>query len=231
MPLRPLAIAHRGASTEAVENSLAAFRLAPARGADAVELDVHATADGALVVHHDETIGPLHIPHCSFAQVRVLRLADGEPVPTLAEALAIIHQGHLTAMVEVKSLAPRWDHTFLETLAHAPAPDRVAVHGFDHRIIRRLVDQRPDLPAGVLSTAYPVDPVRVMDDAGADMLWQDWQMIDEPLVARVHDAGYVIYAWTVDDPHDMQRLLGLGVDGLCTNHPERARRAVDSLPS
>ncbi len=231
MPVRPLAIAHRGASAEAVENSLAAFRLAHERGADAVELDVHATADGALMVHHDEMIGKHHIPHCGFAEVRALTLANGEPIPTLEETLATIHHGHMTAFVEVKSLAPQFDGRFLDVLASSPAPDRVAVHSFDHRIVRRLVDQREDLAAGVLSTSYPIDPVEMMEDARADALWQDWRLIDEPLVAMVHEAGLLVYAWTVDDAHRMRKLLDLGVDGICTNHPERARRSVDSLSS
>jgi glycerophosphoryl diester phosphodiesterase len=231
MPVRPLVIAHRGASAEAVENSLAAFRLAHERGADAVELDVHATADGALVVHHDEMIGPHHVAHCSFHEVRGYLLADGNPAPTLAEALAAIHAHHMTAFVEVKSLAPRWDDRLFETLAASPAPARIAVHSFDHRIVHRLGQKRPDLARGVLSTSYPVHPIRVMEDADADTLWQVWRQIDEPLVAQLHDARMLVFAWTVDDPRHMQRLLEVGVDGVCTNHPERARRVVDSVPA
>ena len=69
----------------------------------------------------------------------------------------------------------------------------------------------------------------VMEDADADTLWQVWRQVDEPLVAQVHNADMLVYAWTVDDPHHMQRLIDVGVDGLCTNHPERGRQAVDSL--
>jgi len=109
---RPLVIAHRGASGFATENSLAAFRAARDLGADAVELDIHATADGALVVHHDEMIGPHHVAHCSLAEVRSHLLANGESVPTLEEALRAIHPD-MTAFVEVKSLPPRLDETLL----------------------------------------------------------------------------------------------------------------------
>lgn len=228
MPVRPLVIAHRGASAEAVENTLAAFRLAHERGADAVELDVHATADGHLVVHHDEMIGPHHVAHCSIREVRSYLLPDGHPAPTLAEALAVIHEHHLTAFVEVKSLAHEWDELFLETLAAAPAPERLAVHSFDHRIVHRLGLLNPDLARGVLSTSYPVYPTSMMEDADADTLWQIWRQVDEPLVAQVHDAEGLVFAWTVDDPRHMQRLVDVGVDGICTNHPERARRTVDS---
>ena len=86
---RPLVIAHRGASAVELENSLAAFRAAARLGADGVELDVHASADGELFVHHDETVdGSHHIAHTAAGKIRALRIANGEPVPTLAEALA-----------------------------------------------------------------------------------------------------------------------------------------------
>ena len=77
MPGRPIVIAHRGASVVEPENSLAAFRRSHELGADAVELDIHATADGHFVVHHDEMIGPHHVAHCSFAEVRHHTLPNG----------------------------------------------------------------------------------------------------------------------------------------------------------
>ena len=77
---RPLVIAHRGASGYEVENSLAAFRAAGKLGADAVELDIHETADGAFVVHHGNMVGPHHISHCPLWQLREHYLANGEPL-------------------------------------------------------------------------------------------------------------------------------------------------------
>jgi len=227
---RPLVIAHRGASAFATENSLAAFRAARAQGADAVELDIHTTADGAFVVHHDEMIGPHHVAHCSLAEVRSHLLANGESVPTLAEALQAIHPD-MTALVEVKSLPARLDETLLRVVDAAPAPEGVAVHSFDHRIVHRLGERRPALRRGVLSASYPVHPVRCMEDADADTLWQHCAHVDEQLIATVHAAGLGVYVWTVDEIPEMRRLLALGVDGICTNHPDRAREAVDSLPS
>lgn len=224
----PLVIAHRGASAREAENSLAAFRAAADLGADAVELDAHSTADGGLVVYHDDDIKGRPIARLTLAQVREHRLPNGERVPTLEEALAAI-QPRMTALVEAKSLEAEWDQRFLECLDRAPAPDRVAVHGFDHRIIKRLGDRRPGLPRGILSSSYPVHPEREMEDAGAGVLWEYAALVDVPLVASVHAAGGRLYAWTVDDPAFMQRLLAMGVDGLCSNHPDRARKAVDSL--
>lgn len=225
----PLVIAHRGASGYEVENSLAAFRAAHTLGADAVELDVHATADGAFVVHHDEMIGPHHIAHCSLKEVRAQPLKNGEPVPTLDEALSVIHP-HLSAFVEIKSMSPRLDEKLFAILDAAPAPQQVAVHGFDHRIMHRLGERRPHLRRGLLSSSYPIWPIRVLEDADATILWQHWEQVDQALVESVHAAGMTIYVWTVDGPAAMQRQLALGVDGLCTNYPDRGRAAVDSLP-
>jgi len=226
---RPLVIAHRGASGREVENSLAAFRAAAALGADAVELDVHATKDGTIVVHHDPVVGGLAIRWSSFADIRARLLPDGEPVPTLAEALAIILPG-MTAFVEVKGLDPRWDTSLFEVFDRSPEPAKIAVHAFDHRIIGRLGAARPALARGVLLASYPVHPLEDMQDTGATALWQHAELIDAALAAAVHAAGDKLYAWTVDDPAEMRRLLVAGVDGLCTNHPERARKAIDSLP-
>ena len=224
---RPLVIAHRGASGREIENSLAAFRLARELGADAVELDVHATADGHLIVHHDESIGPHPVAHSRFAELRGHQLRNGEPVPTLGQALDVILP-HMTAFVEVKNLDPRWDATLLETFDRSPAPHRIAVHSFDHRIVARLGALRPALPRGVLSASYPIHPEHLMEDAGAQALWQHESLVDVPLVASVHGAGGAVYAWTVDAPRRMQQLLAQGVDGLCSNHPDRARAAIDS---
>ncbi len=220
----PLVVAHRGASGTEVENSLAAFRAAAPQGADAVELDVHATTDGELIVHHDEAVdGRHHIARSTARAIAALRLPNGQPIPTLSQALAAIPPA-LQVFVEVKSLPPRWDDRLLAILAQAQGP--YAVHSFDHRIVHRLAEKRPNLTCGVLSSSYPVRPLAALEDAKASILWQERSVVDEALVAALHEARARIFVWTVDDPGDLARCVALGVDGLCTNFPERARRVV-----
>ena len=226
---RALVIAHRGASAREPENSLAAFRAAGTLGADGIELDIHASADGALLVHHDETIGRVHrIPHLTAQRVREFRLANGEPIPTLPEALEASGL-RLQVFVEVKSLAPQFDGRLFDALDHGPNPSGYAVHSFDHRIVRRLGLARPALRRGALSSSYLIDPLAALEDAGATILWQERTMIDAALVDALHAAGMVLFAWTVDDPAEMRRLLELGVDAICSNVPDAGRQAVDSL--
>ena len=222
---RPSVIAHRGASGYEYENSRAAFRRAVMLDADGVELDIHATRDGAIVVHHDPEIpGAGPIAEMSLAQARQVRLRNGETLPLLSEVLYLLDDRDV--WIEVKSLPAAHDAAFLEVLDRGPCPLRYAVHGFDHRIIRRLGETRPDLRRGILLSAYLEDPVSAMRVVGATTLWQEWQQVDRALVTRVHDAGGTLIAWTVNEIGDLERLARIGVDGLCGNYPDRMRVAL-----
>lgn len=226
---KPLIIAHRGASGREFENSRAAFARAGELGADGVELDIHSTEDGIILVHHDaELAGVGPIGHLKYTQVQEFRLPNGESVPTLPEVLEILER--LAVYIEIKTLAPAFDSALLSVLEQGPAPTRYAVHSFDHRIIARLGAQRPSLSRGILLASYPLDTIGLMKAAGADTLWQDQSLIDSAMVDAVHTAGGRIIAWTVNQDSDAIRLAGLGVDGLCGNHPDRLRAAVEQLP-
>ena len=81
---------------------------------------------------------------------------------------------------------------------------------------------------GVLSEVETRNPKQTLEDARAQTLWQERETLDESLVRTVHALGAQIIAWTVDTPSDIERLVRMAVDGICTNHPERARRIVDA---
>jgi len=224
---RPSVIAHRGASGYEYENSRAAFRRAMSLDADGVELDVHATRDGVLVVHHDPDIpGNGLLSQLSFAETQEIRLPNREAIPRLADILDLV--GERDVWVEVKQLPDSADTALLGALARGPAPERYAVHSFDHRIIGRLGERQPTLRRGILLSAYLTDPVAAMRAVGASTLWQEWHQIDRALVNLVHDAGGAVVAWTVNEIGDVQRLARLGVDGICGNYPDRVRIALAS---
>jgi glycerophosphoryl diester phosphodiesterase len=136
----------------------------------------------------------------------------------------------MIACVEIKGLASRWDEKLFDAIDRTGAPDRLALHGFDHRIIHRMGEKRPQIRRGVLSTSYPMQPVRCVEDADASILWQHASHVDEALVSAIHAAGCALYVWVVDAPEEMRAFLALGVDALCTNLPDVGRAAVDSLP-
>ena len=190
-----------------------------------MELDVHATGDVELVVHHDPVLpglGP--IASLSWSRAASHRLSNGETVPTLAEALGLLKG--LEVWVEVKALPPQVDQRLFATLDAGPTPGKYAVHSFDHRIIARLGEHRPSLRRGVLLASYLLDPLAPITGTGADTLWMDAQLIDQELVGLVQDDGYEIIAWTANQPAEIARLVTLGVDGICGNYPERIRDAL-----
>jgi glycerophosphoryl diester phosphodiesterase len=215
----PLVIAHRGASGHAPENSIEAFRKAEELRADGVELDVHATSDGTIIVFHDACLpSGESISETPAAKLREHRLANGETIPLLSEVLAAIPG--LKVFIEVKHLDTRWDSALLKVIATGN-PERCAVHSFDHRVVARLAALRPTLACGALSVARLVDPVHALDRALADTLWQEADYIDPALVQQVHDSNRRVFAWTINDADTAHRLTRMGVDGLCGNFPER----------
>ena len=210
----PELIAHRGASRQRRENTLPAFQLALELGADAIELDVHATADGVVVVHHDPEVvaGERRIPIAGtvWAPLREVPLPGGERMPTLMDVLALVGD-RATIYVEIKGAGI--EASVASILKNSRS--RCAVHSFDHRAAQRHHELAPEIPVGVLSASYPIDPIAPVRAAGAQALWQEWHLIDADLVARAHEAGVRVIAWTVNDAAEARRLVKLGVDALC----------------
>ena len=208
-------IAHRGAKREFPENTLAAFARAFERGADAVELDVHATADGVLVVHHDPSVhGPggalLDISGTSWNDLRRVEFGPGVGIPALAEVLRAAPPS-ATVYVELKGAG-------IEQLVAGvirASTTRCAVHSFDHAAIETMRAIAPEIPRGILFEDSDLDLAAEMSRTGARDVWPHWKLIDAALVAAVHAAGGRVIAWTVNDAAVAARLATLGVDGLC----------------
>lgn len=210
-------IAHRGMPRQAQENTLAGFALAIDALADGIELDVHATRDGVIVVHHDPTLPRrAGVPGPAIASLTLdeLRAASAGlvAVPTLDETLALV-AGRATVYVEIKAVGI--EASVVECLGRYPGP--TAVHSFDHRVARRVRELSPGLPTGILSASYLLEPDRALQVAGGRDYWQWWELIDEELVRRVHHAGGRVVAWTVNTPESVARLEALGVDAVCTD--------------
>ncbi|MBL8778669.1 MAG: glycerophosphodiester phosphodiesterase [Acidimicrobiales bacterium] len=224
-----LVIAHRGASAAFPENTVAAFEGARALGADWVELDVRRTADGALVILHDEALPDGRAVHH-------LRRSDIDPVvPSLAEALDACEG--MGVNIEIKNLPPEeaYDPS-MAVVADVVAEvrrrgdvERYLVSCFDLSTVDAVHEQAPEIP-----TAYLVlDPQggEAVDVAAAHghRAIHPWvPMVDEALVERAHAAGLAVNTWTIDDPARIVELAAWGTDGVVTNVPDVARAALDA---
>jgi glycerophosphoryl diester phosphodiesterase len=219
----PEAIAHRGVRDRYPENSLPAFVAALDAGADAIELDVHASRDGIPVVHHDPTLptsspSPLAgraITAIDSAELATFELAPGVLLPTLEEILTAVTP---RAKVYIEIKGADIEQSVADVLARFPSAEATcAVHSFDHRIVQRFRRFAPRITTGILLVGYPVDAAAVLEAAGARDLWESVEFIDEEMVTSIHRAGGRVVAWTANDPADWKRLIALGVDGICTD--------------
>ncbi|MBN2112739.1 MAG: glycerophosphodiester phosphodiesterase [Acidimicrobiia bacterium] len=227
-------IAHRGASAAHPENTLAAFRGAARLGADAVELDVRRTADGAAMVHHDALI-PGVGAMVEHTEASLRRRAPW--VPTLSEALAACAGMWVDIDVKNSPADPDWDpeDALLAAVLAAMAAGRggaVLVTSFNPGTIARARSLAPNLPTGRLvdEGAAPFPALAEAGQAGhAALLPHAASLAGDSafdLAEEAHRAGMLLMAWTVDDPGEGRRLAAAGVDGIITNRPDTLRQAL-----
>jgi glycerophosphoryl diester phosphodiesterase len=246
----PWLVAHRGGSGLAPENTLAAFDLAARLGADALEIDVRRTRDGAVVVFHDEETTRLTgqagtIEGRTLEEVRGLDAGfsfspdggatfpfrgAGLAVPTLDELLER-HPG-LRLNVDAKTADEPLARALAEVLLGAGAVDLACVGSFHDVQAERFPALLPGCARYLPEQAATCHVLAAKAGRGGEACpggYQlaslphrvgDFTVIDEPVVAWFHGLGMAVHAWTVDDPADMRRLLRLGVDGIVTDRPD-----------
>lgn len=226
----PVAIAHRGGSLEAEENTLPAFARAVAMGYRHVETDVHLTADGHVVIHHDPTLArmtgdPRAIAGLTLAQLRTVRTSGGAGVPLLSELL----EEYPTLKVNIEAKSDAVVAPLAQLLTRMNALDRVGTGSFNPARIARLRALLGEglcwSPAhrGVLglwlrgwglplpSGAFPV--VQVPES------FRGIPVVTPRFLRAAQAAGVRVQVWTVDDPARMTALLDMGVHGLMTDRP------------
>lgn len=215
----PRAISHRGLHDQHAENSIPAFLAAIDAGATGIEIDVHASNDDVVFVHHDATIetgeGLVPIRAVESRDIARVRLAGDAVIPTLDDVLEVIG-ARAGVFIEVKGTG--MEQSLARCLRRHPGnTDAYAVHSFDHRIVRRMAEINPSVRTGILQVSYLIDTCAAMRAAGATDLWQQADFIDLSLVQSIHTAGGRVIAWTPNTDPEWQRLTSLGVDGICTD--------------
>ncbi|QCO67566.2 glycerophosphodiester phosphodiesterase [Luteimonas yindakuii] len=227
--------AHRGASTVAPENTLAAFQAAIDAGADAIELDVRLSADGVVVVFHDSDFrrvagDPRTVVQTPLSAMRDIDVGSwfdpafaGERIATLAEALAFI-DGRALALIELKPDADN-AHALLDATLRAVErgghDDAVMLGSLSPELVRSAREAAPELPLALFANAALPGTARRTD---FDMLGLNHLQIDTAALADARRRGYLLQAWTVNDPERMARYMDLGVDDISTDVPAQAVR-------
>jgi glycerophosphoryl diester phosphodiesterase len=227
----PKIMGHRGAKAYEPENTLRSIRRALDLGVQAVEIDIHLSRDGHLVVIHDATVdrttnGKGRVADLSWKELRRLDAGMGERLPSLEEVVDTVRsQAHL--FVELK------DPLAVEPLAaFFSAQDLFAeaqVISFWHPALKQLRRLEPQIHTGVLFVGCPVDPPALARSADARALVLNYQYVTPALVQAARQAGLTIAVWNIDEVADLIPLLPLDLDYIGSNAPDRLINYLHSL--
>jgi len=234
---------HRGASGYAPENTLEAFELAARQGAHGVELDVHLSRDGELVVAHDETLervsdGVGLLCDHSLLELKRLHFNKTHPeyrdarIPTLGEVLELIARYNLKVNVELKNSLidyPGLERKCIDLAAKAGMTDRVLYSSFNHHSLLRVKAIDTSLRCGLLYECSMVRPWDYAKKLGMDALHPHFSELQIPGECEsAHALGLEVNPWTVNEDQDLRMVLNAGADRVITNFPDRALRMLDS---
>lgn len=240
---KPVIFAHRGASSHAPENTLAAFRLAVEQGATAIELDVQLTADQEVIVFHDSTLdrttdGQGRLSNYSLRDLKALNAGllfdpayQGEEIPALAEVFEEL-PGNIFINIELKNIRSPFDPLPLKTaelIRRYQAQDRVLISSFNPRALRNFQRISPEIPCGRLL----YNPVMVKIHGYFPPLTSRYKSIhlpfpalSRPTIRTFQDRGLRVFSYTLNHPQDIIDATTWGVDGFFTDDPAFAIRLL-----
>ncbi len=245
MALLPRVIGHRGAAARAPENSLAGFRKAAALGVECVEFDVRLSADGVPILFHDDRLGRTSdgrgaVGRIAFAELRKRDAGawfgaafKGEPIPSLAEALALLFELGLSFDLEMKA-EPGRAQALAEAVAAALAqawPAGAAppiVSSFDAAALAAFAEAAPRVARGYLVGALPARWLAEARRLGAAAVICDHRRLDGARAGAIKAAGYPLAVYTVNEPARAKALYAFGVDAVISDAPDRL---LASLPA
>lgn len=218
---------HRGNPEEHPENTLASFRSAIELGVDIIECDVHLSSDGRMVVIHDHTLdrttdGTGLVRDHTWEELQRLDAGGGERLPALEQVIEVAREGGVCLAVEIKQIPipyPEMEERVVEALRAADMIGQACVISFYHPSCKRLKEIEPALQVGLLEGARPIDPVRLLAEAGSDIYCPHYGAIDPALVQEVHAAERVVGVWTVDDEAGVAWCRFCRPDSVFTNRP------------
>ncbi|MEZ4671830.1 MAG: glycerophosphodiester phosphodiesterase family protein [Anaerolineae bacterium] len=244
---RVLCIAHRGASAYARENSLAALQKAAELGTDMVEVDIRVTADEYPVVAHDDTLKRLYnLPHAiSDLTLRELRMQvpdTEEPVMTFEEVALRCEALGMGMYLDIKALSKQSGKLMFEALDTFHLSDKCIAGSFRGDWLADLKAQRPQMPTSILFGSTRVNAVQLATSIGADYVHPCWEnaapephkLLTPEWLKAVREAGLGIVTWHEERPTEIEALVNLGVNGICSDTPDRVtavirKKADDSM--
>ena len=232
-----LIMAHRGASGYAPENTMAAFEKALEMGTEGIELDVHMTADGEIVVIHDHTVdrtsdGKGMVGALTLEEIREFDFGSwfdpkfkGQSIPTLRDVFELLEDWEGLLNIEVKSgpiFYPGIEEKLVDMVKRSNFRGRIIFSSFNHYSLRDIMALDPAMEIGLLYMAGLVEPWKYARDLNAQALHPLYYNVVPELVAGCKENGIKLNPFTINEEKEMEMVMRAGVDGLITDYPDRA---------
>jgi glycerophosphoryl diester phosphodiesterase len=229
----PLIIAHRGDSNHYPENTRAAFKSAYRKKADAIELDVHLSADGVPMVIHDgtteRTTGHKDIvEHMTQQELQMLNTDNGETIPTLQEVLADAppHIRFLIELKDRKAAGPVAELIANHVADTGQAYDHFMVISFDEASLRIVRESDPHIAIGVSAEHITQDTLALAEELNAVAVVPNIRHLSREDSARVHESGRQIHCWTCNTPREIAKARHCSADGIMSDDPGRLKTLI-----
>ncbi len=225
-----MVIGHRGAMGHETENSLPSIQKALDLGVDMIEIDVFKIASGEILVFHDERVDRLtngggKIEEYNIVDAKKLILDGNHPIPMLQEVLRLVDkQAKLNIELKGANQADRVNfiiETYIER--NGWTLDQFLISSFNWDELRSFRSFNPDIAIGVLVEGDPLKAIPVAKELNAVAINPNFGQLNEEVVDSIHQAGFKVYTWTVNNPEEISRMKDYGVDGIFSDYPERIR--------
>ena len=237
-------IAHRGWSGAYPENTMLAFTKAVENGADAIELDVHLSKDGEVMIIHDESLSRTtgidgYVWDFTRSELEGINAGKTKgdsmgftPIPSLEEYLAAVKDSGIYTNIELKTAPvcyPGIEEKTLDLISRFGMEDRIVFSSFNWLSVMRIRQLAPSFPVGLLFDGIKLRGIgEEMRRTGIECYHPSFSILDDQAVAELKAAGRRINVWTVNEEDGMRRCIEWGIDGLITNEPVKARRLLEA---
>lgn len=224
-------VAHRGAMGYELENSIQSFEKALDLGASMIELDVFVLSSGELVVFHDDQLDRLTntngaIESFTYKELQEqVRLNDGQLIPLLSEVLDLC-ASNTKINIELKGSNTAVPvHLLLNTYFEKGLlkSSDIVISSFKWEELEQMRSFNSNIPIGILTEENPLQAIDIAQRLSAISINPYYKSLTKEIVHNIHDAGFQVYAWTVNEIEDLQRLKDWGVDGVFCNYPDRGK--------
>jgi len=223
-----LKIAHRGAKAYEPENTLQAFQKALDLNSDGIELDVHLSADGHIIVMHDETIdkmtnGKGDINTYTLAELKSFLIADKLQIPTLNEVFDLVDKKcfinvelknadtskNVISLIEKYIAEKSWNY------------EHFIISSFDWNALKEVHNLNPNIPIGVLTEEDLETALAFAESIKAKAIHPDFHLLNSENTKEIQEKGFLVFPWTVNSVEDIQKVKSYNVNGIISDNPDK----------